>query len=146
MPTDQQHINLYLGFWAAAGPLVGIWLGNFLSKQNQHKQWARDNRKQEYRELLTSLSAAYLHIVQQGPGENEEDSIRLRNDPIRNEAFRVLHDRIFIAQEIKGADIFNKWLVVVNAYNSMGYLDLDVPDKFLLLIHELVCMALDEPS
>jgi hypothetical protein len=89
------RVTLYLALWGAIGPLVGIIAGHFLTRSSQHIQRVRDNRKQEYRELLTALTAAYMHILQyEGSGED------VRFSPVGNEAFRMLQDRIFIADDI----------------------------------------------
>lgn len=142
----QDHtFTLVVSAVGMVGALGGIVVGHFLTRSGQHEQWVRDNRKQEFRELLTSLSAAYLHIVQYGSGDDRSDSSDLRFHPVRNEAFRALHDRIFIAQEIRKAEIFRKWLRLVDTCNASGHQSLQSPDDFSILTSELVNMALNDP-
>jgi hypothetical protein len=126
------------------GALGGIVAGHFLTRSGQHDQWLRDNRKQEYRELLTSLAAAYMHIVQYGSGDNPSDSTHLRFDPVRNEGFRTLQDRIFIADDIKKAGIREKWERVVDLCNERGRMP-ESMEKFDALTAELARMALNNP-
>jgi len=42
--------------WAAVGPLVGVWIGAVLAKRWQREQWIADNKRAEYRKLLTTLT------------------------------------------------------------------------------------------
>jgi hypothetical protein len=42
--------------WGAIGPLVGIFVGHVLIRSWQQKQWMLDRRKEEWRELLTTLT------------------------------------------------------------------------------------------
>jgi len=126
-----------LGIWAAIGPLIGIALGHSLNRSSQHEQWLRDNRKQEYRDLLTSLTTAYLHLVHNWSGGNEE--------PV-NEASRVLHDRIFIAQEIRSARIMEEWGAIVTMCKSRPARDMvKSGNAFSNLTAKLANMALSDP-
>ncbi|GEM_PF-6825166 len=49
-------VRLY-ATWAAIGPLVGVVIGAWLARRSQHRQWVRDSKKAEYREVLDALSA-----------------------------------------------------------------------------------------
>jgi len=127
------------------GALAGIVIGHFLTRSSQHRQWIRDNRKQEYRELLSSISDAYLHIVQIKPGLGWEKEAYLRTEQVKADSFRVLHDRIFIAQEIKDADIMPLWLWVINLEKFPGKSE-ESQKEFMSLTAKLVEMALNDPN
>ena len=42
--------------WSILGPLVGVMLGAWLATRNQRRHWLLDNKRAEYRKLLTTLS------------------------------------------------------------------------------------------
>ena len=56
-------MNLWLSIWAAVGPLIGVLLGSYLSTLNQRRQWISDNRKNEFREIITTLASCHAIIV-----------------------------------------------------------------------------------
>ena len=128
-----------------AGVVVGAGLTYLLGRSKEHEQWLRDNRKQEYRELLSSISDAYLNMVKTKPGIGWEKEAHLRAEQLKSDAFRVLHDRIFIAQEIKDADIMNQWLYVINLERFPNKYR-EAENEFLSLTSTLVEMALDDPN
>ena len=45
------------------GTLGGVFLGQYYTGKSQRTQWLRDNRKQEYRELLDALAAAHMSLM-----------------------------------------------------------------------------------
>jgi len=53
--------------WSAVGPLMGVCLGAYIASRNQRKQWLLDNKRQEYRELLTALTNGILNSGVLGP-------------------------------------------------------------------------------
>jgi len=97
--------------WSAVGPLIGVLVGAYIANRNQRRQWLLDNRKQEYRELLSALSSAFIALTRLNtpmiaiPGELERE---LRN--AETESFRILRDRLFIATEIRDTRILGLWL------------------------------------
>jgi hypothetical protein len=66
--TPDHAFTLIVSSVGIGGALVGIVIGHFPTRSSQHEQWRRDNRKQEYRELLSCLSDTYLHKVRYGSG------------------------------------------------------------------------------
>lgn len=113
----------FLSIWAAFGPLVGVclgaYLGPYLAQKWTHEQWRRDKQLAEYKELMATLAEAYITLVQRaksnaqyeernGPPEEPDWQEPL---PIEIEllSYRMLHDRVFIAQELRDADIFGLW-------------------------------------
>lgn len=68
-----------LTLWAYIGPLVGIAFGHWLSRSWQFKQWKLENRRQEYREVLSALAVAYTmmqrYIVEAKRGESDAGEI-----------------------------------------------------------------------
>jgi hypothetical protein len=103
-------LNVAVGLWAVAGPLIGIFIGAYIANRNQRKQWIADNKKQEFRELLSalveassSLIAFYTPMVLQGPDEQRAC------DRVEKKSIEVIMDRVFIAGEVKELDLQERW-------------------------------------
>jgi hypothetical protein len=47
--------TIFLGIWGLISPFVGIRYGYELSARAQRRQWIAENKKLEYREVLTAL-------------------------------------------------------------------------------------------
>jgi membrane protein YqaA with SNARE-associated domain len=66
MPCDTVLISGAVGI---LGTTIGAFFTYQFSRKVQREQWVRDTKKQEYRELLTTLTEAYGMIcVLQQPG------------------------------------------------------------------------------
>jgi len=93
--------------WAAVGPLIGVLIGSFLTSRTQRAHWLADNKKQEYRELLTVLSEAYtqlLHLSNFAPPTN--DQVNRINFGVVD----VIHNRIFTSDTVLvELDVFKTW-------------------------------------
>jgi hypothetical protein len=58
-----QNISIRLsGAWSVVGPLFGVLLGALLTGRNQRVKWIADSKKEEYRELLTTLVAIFMKL------------------------------------------------------------------------------------
>jgi membrane protein YqaA with SNARE-associated domain len=55
VPPFPRWLTLTFATCGAIGSLVGVVIGHLLTRSWQHKQWLLDNKKQEYRELLSNL-------------------------------------------------------------------------------------------
>jgi hypothetical protein len=119
-PDPHPHLTLFFAIWAAVGPMVGIGLGYLLTSRQQRKQWFQDRRREEYRELLSALTTSYmtlLHISEQVENEQKiQAEISLLGEKAKIEAYRVLRDRIIIAEEIMSAETLVEWDTAVTNY------------------------------
>lgn len=105
--------------WSAVGPLIGVVLGAYLSRRWQREQWLLDNRKQEYRELLTALTDAYMLMARFIRPMIALDSQTQRQlDQAERDSYRVIRDRIFIAVDMKSNDILRLWATAVENYRQ----------------------------
>ena len=110
---------LLSGAFLIVGTVLGAFLTQHLGKSARREEWLRDTRKQEYKEVLTALSTAYLELVRYGtpgtvvvvPGEIER-----RISDLEAATYRVLHDRIFIARELESEDISKRWTEAVENF------------------------------
>ena len=51
------------GLFTLIGVIVGALLTYFLTRQIQREQWLKDNRKEEFRELIGALTDAALALI-----------------------------------------------------------------------------------
>lgn len=142
-----------LWWWALLGPLVGIVLGHVLSRRWQYKQWKLENRRREYRELLTALAAAYTimqrYVVAPFSGEGDrievgdKTEMELRLEEAKMKSFRVLQDRIVIQQELKSGDIDGLWAEAFHNFEHHGD-ERKFADRYFLIRDRIVAMATDQ--
>jgi hypothetical protein len=65
--------------WAAVGPLIGVLVGAYLTGRRQKRDWLADNKKEEYRELLSAMTKALsinLQLYVLGLGLDSDDQRR----------------------------------------------------------------------
>jgi hypothetical protein len=75
--------------WAAVGPLIGVLVGAYLTGR-QKRDWLADNKKEEYRELLSAMkkrSASIFSCTYWGLG-----SIAMTN--VTSELMEVTRSRL----------------------------------------------------
>jgi hypothetical protein len=137
-------LTTILALWAAIGPLVGIIVGHVLTRSWQRKQWYLDNRTQEYRELLGSLTSTYMLMSRFKGGTGDRDEF-FRLERLKMESFRVLRDRILIADELKGADILAQWADAFHNFEANRD-ERKFSDRFTKINETLVSMARKEPE
>lgn len=95
--------------WASVGPLVGVIIGAMLTRAWDRRKWINENRKQEYRELLTTLTSACTALIDNAQliVQTPAEAIYARDEYFKS--LRVLQDRIFIASEIQKLNLFDRW-------------------------------------
>lgn len=148
-PDPHPHLTLFFAIWAAVGPMVGIGLGYLLTTRQQRKQWLIDKRREEYQELLSALTGSYMtlmHISEQVEKKQKvQEEISLLGEKAKIEAYRVLRDRIIIADEIMAAETLVEWDTAVTNY--LKTLDtFKFADRFSQINVTLVHMARKTPK
>ena len=105
MQSMEPHptLTLVLSIWAGVGPLAGLLVGHYLIRTWQREQWILDSRKQEFRELVSSLSnAAIEHIAYLATlGSSNRSSAFSMFLEAHKKASRTIADPIFIAQDVE---------------------------------------------
>jgi hypothetical protein len=112
-----------LASWSVIGPLVyalaGVLVGAHITNRNQREQWIADNKRLEYRELLTTLAKSFASIVElhaSGVALGPEEQRKQMNLEVVGSA--VILDRILIADEVLKMGISNRWNQALRAYDS----------------------------
>jgi uncharacterized membrane-anchored protein YjiN (DUF445 family) len=103
-------MSVWLSIWAAVGPLIGVMLGSYLTVRGQRRQWIADNKKQEYSELLTTLSRTVGEVITyHTPPVAHPPHDQLVYDESIKKAATVIIDRIFIAREVQRMELVKRW-------------------------------------
>jgi hypothetical protein len=103
--------------WPLVTLLIGIFVGGYISNRNQRKYWKLDNKRAEYRKLLTTLAECatrFATIYGIGPtalSPKEQRSIARAAERSGN----VIYNRLFIADEMKRLNVMNRWRQTVDA-------------------------------
>jgi hypothetical protein len=126
---------VFLSILAVVGSLAGVVLGGYLATRTQKKHWILDSKKEEYRELLSTLTQSFnvlldLHVANVGLGSDEQ---RAEHDA-RLKALAVIGDRLFIADEIKRFDVSNRWRKAIYQFDD----DYDSP-AFARTVGGILC-------
>lgn len=115
-------MHLFLNFWAICGPIIGILLGSSLSTKNERRRWMMDNKRAEYRTLLTTISdCGSQFILSYGMGRTllEAHQRRLLSDSARRLA-DVVTNRLFIADEVHKLDISKRFQAATSALKPVA--------------------------
>ncbi|HEV2491404.1 MAG TPA: hypothetical protein VGT03_16490 [Candidatus Acidoferrales bacterium] len=120
--TLNQLLALIRATWIAIGPLVGVLIGGYLTIWNQKRHWVMDNKRAEYRKLLSTLTRTYTTLINTHSTGVMSGREEKKCEQARLEALNVLRDRIFIAKEVKQMGISLKWS------RAVGELNVPTPD------------------
>jgi hypothetical protein len=113
--------------WTLVAALVGIGFGSWLTTKNQRKHWLLDNKRAEYRKLLTTLSECATQLLAAYAGTPvvlAATDQRLLVRALTNST-NVIYSRLFIADEIKRLDVMKRWQGTVDTlqkdHDSAGF-------------------------
>jgi len=125
-----------VGSGVAAFGIVSAFIGGLInqkmSRNTQHEQWLLDQRKEEWRELLSTLTRSYtLHL--HGRRTAETDA----------EALTVIRDRLYIAVEVQDLRVLERWSRISKDPRTQM---LVMEGPFNELITDIVVSALKMPE
>ena len=122
----------------------GVLIGQRMARNTQRAQWLRDCRKQEFKELLGTLTRSFTTICtkrQYMVPQSHEDQIALHEAEAN--ALMTIKDRIFIAADVKRLDIYKLWNSAVNEYNR-DHVYIPFAEKYALINAKIVDAATSE--
>jgi len=140
-PETWKAIGEYSGkAWNAVGPLVGILIGAWLARSGDRKRWIADNRKEECRELLTSMTMVADLTLEAYSKRNTVDfkpAMVIAWEEERK-CMRILQDRIFISKRLKTDRVRARWQTV-----STDYLQDGDAKQFGIRLNEIKAILVD---
>ncbi len=119
--TPDHSFTLILSAVGIGGALSGIVFGHFLTRSAQHRQWLRDNRKQEFKEVVTAMSQfivdhmAYASSLKSDMPQSKQAYI----DSYKATAV-VLCDRVYIHTDLNDKNIPHRFLQIAEQYHDSG--------------------------
>jgi hypothetical protein len=95
-----------LGFGSFLGTVVTLYVSWILRR----KEWLRDGKKQEWRELISTLARNVHYILDNSPGHLIAVSGEQQKGVLQAnaEARSVIEDRIFIAHQMRSGNILER--------------------------------------
>lgn len=110
-------MHIFLNIWAIFGPLIGILIGSWLTTRNQRKQWIMDNKRDEYRELLTTIAdtgSNLLVLYGAKPGFTIGPGTQMTGEVLRK-SVDTIYNRLFVSGQIARLDILTRWKNAISA-------------------------------
>src|SRR5271168_2644745 len=107
----------FINVWAVIGPPAGIVLGSWLATRNQRRHWLLDNKRAEYRELLTTIAEAggkFVVFYGREPIMASGDE-RFAIGETARPSVDVIYNRLFIADEVEKLNIQRRWEGAISA-------------------------------
>jgi hypothetical protein len=90
------------------GSLLGSLITLYFSSRQRRQEWVKDNKKQEWRELISTLSQSFHYIKNNSFGlvSGEQEKGCMEADA---EARRAIESRIFVARQIQRENVLERW-------------------------------------
>jgi hypothetical protein len=105
--------------------IAGAFIVHWLTRSREHSIWVRDSRIREWRELLESLTKAYMTLLSETADYRAaaimEENVK-KHDAMADVDI-VLSTRIFIADDVSDLQVRMKWAANVTDF----YQDRDKP-------------------
>ena len=122
---DNGRISLLLAAVSASVTLITYWL----TKESQEARARREERRKEYREMVSTLTQCYMRIVSpyEPPIPVIDEQLQRQITDAKLESFRVLQDRIAIAAELADTDVLDVWTEAVVSSRAERGLGFDLP-------------------
>jgi len=115
-------VNAASAIWSVLNVLIGVLVGAYIAYRIQRKRENTDSKKEEYRELLSTLNQvsskiADFHgpIVAHSPEEERADY------EAKEKALIVIESRLFITSEIEKIDLRSRWISAVHDAENGGH-------------------------
>ena len=125
------------------GAVIGILLGHFLTRSSQHRQWLRDNRKQEFKEVVTAISQ---YIIEHMGYVASQSSVIPQSKQAYVDSMKatycVLADRIYIHADLDEKKIPERFVEIMDLFRNTGTEFGKAADEATTLITEVIAMAL----
>lgn len=98
------------------GSLIGSLATQYLSAKQRHREWTKDNKKLEWRELIDALREA-IRVMAWHYDDCMPFRVRSGEDErYRAEAMRkgevIIRDRIFISKKVRDSGLFDQWVAL----------------------------------
>ena len=108
--------------WSVLSVLIGVLIGAFIADRIQRKRENTNSKKEEYRELLSTLTQASSKIADfHGPIVAHSPDEERAYYETKEKALIVIDTRLFITSEIEKIDLRSRWISAVHDVEHGGH-------------------------
>jgi hypothetical protein len=110
------------------GSVIGGLVQQYFSAKQRHREWVKDNKKQEWRELIAALSQSVHRILQKTPDLRFEGMVAISGEQEKQlleayleadlEARRIIEDRLFISSWVQRENVLERWQLIAAEKDS----------------------------
>ena len=107
--------------WPLITLLIGVFAGGYITNRNQRKFWVLDNKRAEYRKLLTTLSECASQVVRVYGRMQQVEMAKSDHALLAKAATKsanVIYNRLFIAREVQRLNVMERWQNTVDALRN----------------------------
>jgi len=143
---QQNTVTLIVAGLGIGGTLCGIIVGHVLTRSWQQKQWLMDQRKDEFREVITALHDSMVSEATRGRDSFEITSEERRDKALKTSDFyRTLGTRVFTAKDVWDLGLEERWRKILDEFREKddGFV---LSEEYERLLVELVTIATNPPS
>ena len=115
-------MNAASAMWSVLSVLIGILVGAYITDRIQRKRENTNSKKEEYRELLSTLTQASSKIANfHGPIVDHSPEEERAYYEAKEKALIVIDTRLFITSEIEKIDLRGRWISAVHDVENGGH-------------------------
>jgi len=108
--------------WTALGPLVGVCIGAWLTSRHLKTSRIADSKKDEYRELLSTLTRTLKTIANfHGPMSVHSGKEEQEYYEAKDEALIAIDTRLFIRKEMNKIELRQRWQNAAQELHQSGH-------------------------
>jgi hypothetical protein len=111
-------MRVFLTVSAVIGPFVGIALGVYLPMLAQQRHWVLDSKKEEYRELIGTLTQTLYVLLDYHLTVGHDSEEQRAEHAARLKALAAIGACLSIHDEIKRIDVLDRWLKAVQRFKK----------------------------
>ena len=105
-----------------SGMLIGILVGSYLNDRNYRRREYANSKKEEYRELLATLTQCSNKIAEyHGPNDTHSPDEERAYYEAKEKALIVIDNRLFITGELEKIDLRSRWVSAVHDVENGGH-------------------------
>lgn len=104
--------------WGVITLVAGILIGAYIANRNQRQQWLLENKRAEYRELLTTIADAggkFVVFYGMGPPIVATGEEQFEIGETARKSVDAIYNRLFIADDVKRLDLQRRWERAISA-------------------------------
>jgi hypothetical protein len=117
-------VKVVSAIWPILGVLIGVLVGAYIADRIQKKQANSSSKKEEFRDLLTTLTQTARTIADfHGPNDSHSPEEERAYYEAKEKALIAIENRLFITTEIEKINLRSRWISAVHDVENGGHSD-----------------------